>query len=80
MEDAFQHDRRDDQNADREQDTAGIHRVSHGDKALSSSREGSSLHSSYCCHILITQEHQGAVERLGAAVVGQTDYLGSNSD
>src|SRR6266480_3672378 len=80
MEDAFQHHNRDDQDADREQDTAGIYRVSHGDKTFSGSRVSGSLYSTGCCHVLIAQEHQGAVERLGAAIVGQANNLRSNSD
>ena len=43
MEDALQHDDRDDQNADLEQDTGSIHCVSYCDKTLSCSRKGDAL-------------------------------------
>ena len=80
MEDALQHDERDDQNADLEQDTGGIHRISQCDKTLSCSREGDALCSGGGCHVLITQVYQAAVERRGAAVEGQADNLGGDSD
>ena len=79
MEDAFQHDERDDQNADREQDTAGTHYVILCDKTISSSREVGTLCDSGGCHVLIAQVHQAALERKRAAL-GQSENHGGDTD
>src|SRR5438046_7660553 len=63
MQDAVQHRERDDQNADREQNTADTHYVILCNKTISSSREDGMLCDSGGCHILIAQVHQAAHNR-----------------
>ena len=60
----------------REQDTAGGHRVSHGRETLS----GSCVSKPFCIAVVASmymtaQQHQGAIERLRAAAIRDSDNL-----
>src|SRR6266516_1163344 len=79
MEDAPQHNERDDQNANCSQDTGGRRYVILCNKTLSGTSESRTLFIGSGCHVLIAQIHQGG-RSFASCRIGQCENLGGDTE